>query len=504
VLINSFPSAIPRALDDLPKSLDETYDRILLGIAEERQEFARRLFQCLSVSIRPFRVEELAEILAIQFDAGELPHYDVSWRPENSEEAVLSACSSLITIVDVDGARVVQFSHFSVKEYLTSDRLAEAGQRLSQYHILLHSAHAILGQASLSVLLALDDKIDKNSMKDHPFTIYAARYWVDHARFGNVSMGIHDAMKRLFDPIRPHLAAWVWIYDVDHPSREIMPTAHPTPPEAAPLYYAVLCGLRGIVEHLIVTCPQDVNARGGSDASPLHAAIIKRNVDLSVLLLEHGADTTAMNIWGLTPLHEASMRGRLDIIELLLDHHTDINIQDSRGYTALTAASLDGELNAARILLRRGASMETCGTDGCGPLISASRSGHLDIVRLLLQSGAPVDHTNNLRQTPLISASGSGHSEIVRLLLQNGAIVDSRDIVGCTPLMMASYDGSTGVVQLLLESGAAVDSCDDRCWTPLTLASWGGHLDVVRLLFQRGATVDSHRSDRLIASNGTS
>src|SRR6266576_4046775 len=97
-------------------SLDETYDRILLGISRERQEYAQHLFQCLSESIRPLRAEELAEIVAIQFNPGELPHYNVGWCPPNPEEAVLSACSSLITIVDVGTSRVVQFLHFSVKE----------------------------------------------------------------------------------------------------------------------------------------------------------------------------------------------------------------------------------------------------------------------------------------------------------------------------------------------------------------------------------------------------
>jgi len=208
-LRNSFPSAIRRSLDDLPKSLDETYDRILLSIAQERQEYALRLLQCLAISIRPLRVEELAEILAIQFEAGAQPNYDVTWRPENAEEAVLSACSSLIAIVDLDGFRVVQFSHFSVKEYLTSERLANAGNHLSKYYIVPHQAHTVLSQVSLSVLLTLDDALDKDSVKNFPLTTYAARYWVEHAQFDNVSSSLKDAMERLFDSTKPHLAIWV-------------------------------------------------------------------------------------------------------------------------------------------------------------------------------------------------------------------------------------------------------------------------------------------------------
>jgi len=57
---------------------------------------------------------------------------------------------------DVYGSRVVQFSHFSVKEFLTSKRIAAADGDVSQYHILPGPAHTILTQACLGVLLRLD------------------------------------------------------------------------------------------------------------------------------------------------------------------------------------------------------------------------------------------------------------------------------------------------------------------------------------------------------------
>ena len=48
------------------------------------------------------------------------------WQWEDQEQAVLLTCSSLITVVDKDGDQVIQFSHFSVKEFLTSPWLAVA------------------------------------------------------------------------------------------------------------------------------------------------------------------------------------------------------------------------------------------------------------------------------------------------------------------------------------------------------------------------------------------
>jgi hypothetical protein len=99
-------------------------------------------------------VEELAEVLAVDFDDAEgIPKLKPNWRWEDQEQALLTSCSSLITIVDTGDSRVVQFSHFSVKEFLTSARLATSSGDVSRYHIVLEPAHTILAQACMSVLL---------------------------------------------------------------------------------------------------------------------------------------------------------------------------------------------------------------------------------------------------------------------------------------------------------------------------------------------------------------
>ena len=523
VLRNCFPSTIRRALNGLPTSLDETYERILLGIAEERQEYTQRLLHCLSVSIRPLRVEELADILAIKFEANSLPHYDVNWRPENPEEAVLFSCSSLITVVDVDGSRVVQFAHFSVKEYLTSTRLANAKEYLSRHYILPHSAHTILAQASLSVLLALDSQIDKETVAKYPLTTYAARYWIDHARFDDVSSSTEGAMQRLFDPAKPHFAIWVWVYDIDLPFRDILFAPRPTRPRAVPLYYAALCGFPDLTKHLIDTCPQDISSSGGYFTTPLQAALTMGNAGVAMLLLEHGADMAGQDYVSATPLFRASDKGHLDIVELLLKHHVNVDARDARGITPLNMASSNGDLNVARALLRHGASAELHDNKGWTPLLSASKGGYLDVVRLLLESGATVDSRDNDGKTPLMTASHDGHLEIVRLLLESGAATETPQNDGKTPLIFASQNGHLDVVRLLLQkngaavksrgwivsvillvitflrniirlflrSGAIADVHINDCATSLMLASQNGHLDVMHLLLQSDVPVES-------------
>src|SRR6266849_5137221 len=105
-------------LEELPKTLDETYERILRDIHEANRDHAHRLLQCLTVAVRPLRVAELAEVLAVDFGTasrGETSKLNADWRWEDQQEAVLSTCTSLISIVGRQGFEIVQFSHFSVK-----------------------------------------------------------------------------------------------------------------------------------------------------------------------------------------------------------------------------------------------------------------------------------------------------------------------------------------------------------------------------------------------------
>jgi hypothetical protein len=102
---------------------------MLKEIKKPHRDHARRLLQCLVVAFRPLRIDELAEVLAVDFDDEEgVPKLNPDWRWEDQEQALLSSCSSLISIVNTYESRIVQFSHFSVKEFLLSPRLATSSR----------------------------------------------------------------------------------------------------------------------------------------------------------------------------------------------------------------------------------------------------------------------------------------------------------------------------------------------------------------------------------------
>ena len=96
---------------------------------------------------------------ALDFGAEEgIPELKENWRWEDQQAAVLCTCSSLIVVNnDRFGRPVVQFSHFSVKEFLTSDRLATSNTDISCFHILPEPAHTVIVRACLGILLRSED-----------------------------------------------------------------------------------------------------------------------------------------------------------------------------------------------------------------------------------------------------------------------------------------------------------------------------------------------------------
>ena len=110
-----------------------------------------------------------------------MPKLNPDWRWEDHEEAVLSAGSTFVAIIDHHYSRVVQFAHFSVKEFLTSDRLVASSGDVSRFHIPLDSIHTTPAQACLGVLLQLDDHIDRDSIGGFPLAQYPAEHLVSPA-----------------------------------------------------------------------------------------------------------------------------------------------------------------------------------------------------------------------------------------------------------------------------------------------------------------------------------
>jgi hypothetical protein len=373
--------------------------------------------QCLVAAVRPLRVKELAEVLAFDFNVEGTPKLNMGWRWEDQEEAVMSACSSLVMIVKDGDSRVVQFSHFSVKEFLTANRLVDPIKDVSHFHIRLEAAHTILAQACLGVLLRLDDQVDRDTIKNFPLARYAAQHWPTHARFQNGSSRIKDGMECLFDADKPHFATWLWIYNED--IEDSMSTMSPEKPRAVPLYYAAKFGFRDLAEHLIAEHPEHVNAEGRRKETSMHAAASAGHADILSLLLKHGADPDVRTEQDQTPLHAF---GKVEAGQRLLDRGADINARTKYDTTPLAWAVYQEQFEFTRMLLKRGAKTNTHEIYyGETPLHYAVRRRSIRAVRLLLEHGADVNARKKSGETPFQMGSQQGDHDIMNLLSEYGA-----------------------------------------------------------------------------------
>jgi ankyrin repeat protein len=514
-LRHCFPPSVRHILEELPETLDETYERILRDINKANRDHANRLLQCLTVAVRPLRVEELAEVLAVDFGTGACggtSKLNPDWRWDDQQQAVLSTCSSLISIVDEKDFQVVQFSHFSVKEYLMSPRLAESSANVSRYHILLEPAHTILAKACLGVLLRLRGyyrrtyRRQRDVEKTFPLAQYAARHWVDHAKFEQVSSHVREAMEDLFDLDKPFFYTWLQVHNMDVGNHTLPLSEFSFIKRGRrfvngdPLYYAALCRFYDLTEHLIMKNPQQVNARGGEYVSPLGVALGREHFDVAQLLYEHGADVDVRGFSDRTLLYAASERGNRQIVEWLLNHGANPNLHTGFDTsTTLHIAASSGWVEISQIFLQRNADKNALNGRGRTPLHEASDGGHINVARLLLEHSVDVNSLDNDLSTALHLASKQGHVDVAQILLEHGVDVNARDSNCSTALHLASKQGYINIARFLLAHGVDVNVRDKNRFTALHLASERGHTDIARMLFGHGVEVNAWGKNRSTA-----
>ncbi|GAB7325504.1 hypothetical protein MBLNU13_g09513t1 [Cladosporium sp. NU13] len=116
---------IHQTLHEMPRTLDETYSRILLGIDEKYQVQARLVLQWLSLSSKPLSFSQIADICVTNVDRRPFVQ-EVDRKPMEGIIVVLSALVQVsygIAASEPSADPVVSLAHASVKDYLCSSRI---------------------------------------------------------------------------------------------------------------------------------------------------------------------------------------------------------------------------------------------------------------------------------------------------------------------------------------------------------------------------------------------
>jgi len=478
-----------KALHSLPKDLDATYERILCNIDDSNVAYALKILQWLTFSARPLSLEEIAEVVAI--DVHDDPRFDPERRLAAPRD-VMTICSSLITI---DGEEIVDYkvekverytpvrlAHFSVKEYLVSDRVCIG--KASGYSIRESESIAVIAEDCLAYVLYFDvadvctpQKVDEPTYpavrseyltpehrSEFPLALYAAQYWTLHAQTAERNGTTETCSLTLELLCSADEAFNNWVH---------------------------LC----ISNNLSFTSALEMGRRLEREflLSPLHYVSLIGLAKTVRLFLEKGydADATLKTISGeISVLCAACMGGDPSVVEILLDNRAVINPYNSNEIVApLYQASEFGHEEVVRLLLGSGANASAQGGQYYTALQAASRIPHVKIVQLLIDNGADVHAQGGKFHSALHAASAAGSIEIVQLLIERGADVNAQGGYCGNALQAALARSSWDIAQLLIEKGANVNAQGGKYGNALQAASFAGSMEIVQLLIEKGADV---------------
>ncbi|KAK1512120.1 pfs domain-containing protein [Colletotrichum tamarilloi] len=457
------------SLNSLPTTLDETYARILDRIPAVHQQKAWRILQFLLHSEDPLRLEEAVDIIAVSPEAKKHnPRFNPALRPDKDDFSIY--CPSLVVsvtrTVGSTGKTVqtLQLAHFSVKEYLLSDRMETKFPRAFEERI----AKSVMARVCLAYLLSIDySLLPAEFGSSYPLAPYAAQYWARYAARAD-----SDTISHLEQKLNPDLCLEDYLY-----GRECqrMTEADRLPDTSksvwmqtcckrlfqeeigGPLrlfYFCVFEGLVFAVEEILKANPELINAKSGNYVTALQVAASNGHTEVVVMLLGRGANLHAKGGQTGTALQAASLSGHEDIVEILIDKGADPNMQGGYLATPLQAAALKGHRGIVAILLERGADCNAQGGVYGAALQAASYNGHDGLARILIEKGADLNAQGGKFGTALVAASSRGHKATVRLLIKKGADTNAQTSGSYkTALWAAASNFHEDIVEIMFNEG---------------------------------------------------
>lgn len=470
-----------KALQSLPKTLDETYSRILANIPPEHEHHTIRILQFLTFSERPLRINEAVDAIAVETDRK--PYFETRNRITFPDE-ILRYCSSLVTLVKKE----LQLAHFSVKEYLTSTRLENSFAK----DLEETTARTSLAMICLAYLLELPDDIPTSKIRQSfPLARYAARYWTSHAR---VSDGCREALRMLTMDFLSSKSSYEVCYKLYNPDEPQLVDAYTNSLLPSPLYYASLEGVTYIIQEMLNN-GADISTIWGKYGDALQAASSRGHLEVIQTLLNHGVDINMRNGTYGNALQAASFTGQTQVVQLLLEKGANANMKCGTYGSALQAASAFGQVQIVHLLLGKGANVNARGGNKNNALYAASEKGHADIVRMLLERGAEVNAQGGKHGNALRVALEGGHIEVAHLLLEKGAEVNLEDRNWNNTLNNASMRGDVQAVRMLLEKGVDMNAQGSYFGNAVQAALKGGSVQIVQELLDRGGDINSQDRD---------
>ncbi|KAF5703410.1 ankyrin repeat [Fusarium mundagurra] len=547
-------ASVLSALDDLPTGLDETYNRLLLGLNSKYKSQILGALKWLALSRRPLLLNELAEIFIFR------PETDTKIHKSErlfDPRAVLKHFPSLVTTETKyewndetrrrENNTYVRLAHFTVKEYLISKRIERS--KAKQFYFTEPNAHLHIAHCCLSYHLHQTVQNTGDNMK-LPLKTYAVESWDLHLKLVPRELWTHEILRlaELALSMRTECL------------RQILLKGHRWDPYEAlvdnlmrrPYCYTAKIGSLELTKLLLHTGSRTRRFLIQQDFDlALREAAEEGHIEIIRFLLNERANPNKITGGA---LQAAAYGGHLAVIKLLLDNGAYIDAHDDRFGSALEAAAKGFNLTALRMLLDHGANVQEAGCPVSCLIAAYQAKDQSDVtectqvLKLLLDKGvdinrkctrhgsalneaikvwlhkgthtlfdfvirhnADIDLNDGREGTPLQAAcvspsdlvypdfddpdlDDSRCKEAVLALLRLGADPNAQGGEYGNALQKACYqtDYEAGVIDILLENGAEVN-LEGGCYgTALHAACAKSSLELVNMLLSRGADVHIH------------
>lgn len=381
---------------------------MLANIPSHAKDYAQRMLMLLCYAKRPLRIDEV--ICGIAVELGATPRFNPK-RQLVDEIALQEVCPGF-TEVDwypygdyIAIPPVIRIAHFSVREYLESDRIKQH-KDVESFGLVKKDAHSQIARICLTTWL----NPELGPVEGHfDLSHYSRDYWPTHFKNGGNDQSVEIQALEIFQgPERPDSDSSTTGWDV---------------------YYIAHHNLYSILSRLLDETRPSCTPNKDAEA-------FTRSLDS---ICRHNE----------TPLASASAQGHKEIVQLLVEKGANVNARKSRR-----------KLNRPWVYLP--SRMKRLNPVTPSALENASCRGHIGIVQFLLEKGAHTGPQNSDMQAAIQYASKLGHEEIVRLLVEHGADVNVRTGGTGSAVQLASEGGHLSIVKFLVEHGANVKSPPGR------------------------------------------
>jgi uncharacterized protein len=151
------------------------------------------------------------------------------------------------------------------------------------------------------------------------------------------------------------------------------------------IFEATAIGNSKRIAELLDADPSLTGAYSPDGFTALHLSAFFAQPQAAEILLQHGADTSAVatNATQVMPLHSAAAGGSFEVVQLLLQRGAPVNAKQQHGWTALHSAANNGEEKMVKLLLHHGADRKAMNEKGVTPADIAREKEFAAIVSIL-------------------------------------------------------------------------------------------------------------------------